>query len=130
MYPSTRLLWRLVVSLIHKTARAFRSTRAGTAATEQFRARRFVGTSFRGPRYARRAWIPWAGLDVWEIIEGYKPLGYKNYVAHTGVSEAALDLALDYYEAYQDEIDDLLEDNDRTLEEWEALYPGVISSPR
>jgi len=116
------------VSLMHQAVNALKS--AKSAATEKTRARRFVGISFRGPSYARRAWIPWAGMDVWEIIEGCEPIGYKDYVADTGVSEAALDLALSYYKAYPDEIDVLLKENDRTPEEWEKLYPGVVCSSR
>ena len=71
-----------------------------------------------------------AGLDVWEIVGGYRQLG-DDYCSESGVSQKALGLALDYYGAYPDEVDDLLEDNDRLPEEWERLYPGVVSrTPR
>lgn len=116
--------------LVQKAAEVLRSTRIGGGAAEQVRARRFVGVSFRGPRDQRRAWIPWAGLDVWEIVGGYRQLG-DDYISESGVSRKALDLALGYYRAYPEEVDALLEDNDRPPEEWEGLYPGVVSrAPR
>lgn len=112
--------------LVQKAAEVLRSRKIGGGAAEQARARQFVGVSFRGPRDQRRAWVPWAGLDVWEIVDGYRQLG-SDYAAESGVPQKALDLALDYYRAYPDEIDDFLDDNDRLPEEWEKLYPGVVS---
>lgn len=112
--------------LIQKAAEVLRSRRIGGGAAEQARARRFVGVSFRGPRDQRRAWVPWVGPDVWEIVDGHRQLG-SDYSAESGVPQKALDLALDYYKVYPDEIDALLEDNDRPPEEWERLYPGVVS---
>lgn len=94
------------------------------------RARRFVGIAFRGPTDDRRAWIPWAGLDVWEIVEDSERTGYDLLVEEEDIPKKAIDLALAYHEAYPEGIDRTIEENRRSPEEWHRLFPHVDVAPR
>ena len=98
-------------------------------AEESIRNRRFPGIGFRGAENSRRAWIIGTGLDVWELVELYEGKGRERLLSEHHVSERQLDLALSYYEAYPREIDEVLEENARTPEEWHAISPSVITSP-
>ena len=40
-----------------------------TLVEEAARTRLFPGIAFRGPEHARRAWLPGAGYDAWQVIE-------------------------------------------------------------
>ncbi|MBX6764410.1 MAG: hypothetical protein IRY88_12125 [Rubrobacteraceae bacterium] len=69
------------------------------------------------------------GLDVWEIVELYEGKGRERLLAEHNVSERQLELALSYREAYPSEIEEALEENARTPEEWHELSPSVIPPP-
>lgn len=96
---------------------------------ETERARRFTGIAFRGPAHDRRAWMPWSGMDVWEVIEAHDKLGYEELPDENEIPKKALDLALTYYAAYPKEVDLALAENRRTPEEWQRLYPHVKLPP-
>ena len=98
-------------------------------AEESIRTRRFPGIGFRGPEHARRAWVIGTRLDVWEVIELYKGKGRERLLSEHNLSERQLDLALSYYEMYPREIDQALEENARSPEEWNEISPSVIPSP-
>jgi uncharacterized protein (DUF433 family) len=98
-------------------------------AEESIRTRRFPGIGFRGPEHARRAWVIGTRLDVWEVIELYKGKGRERLLSEHNLSERQLDLALSYYEMYPREIDEALEENARSPEEWHEISPSVIPSP-
>jgi uncharacterized protein (DUF433 family) len=98
-------------------------------AEESIRTRRFPGIGFRGAEHSRRAWIIGTGLDVWEFVELYEGKGRERLLSEHNVSERQLDLALSYHEAYPKEIDEALEDNARTPEEWHEISPSVIPAP-
>lgn len=98
-------------------------------AEESIRTRRFPGIGFRGVEHSRRAWVIGTGLDVWEIAELYEGKGRERLLSEHNVSERQLDLALSYCEAHPREIDEALEENARTPEEWHELYPAVIPPP-
>jgi len=100
-----------------------------TLAEESIRTRRFPGIGFRGPEHSRRAWVIGTGLDVWELVELYEGKGRELVLEEHNVSDKQLELALSYHEAYQREIDEALEENARSPEEWHELYPSVIPSP-
>ncbi len=100
-----------------------------TLAEESIRTRRFPGIGFRGAEHSRRAWVVGTGLDVWEVIELYEGKGRERLLSEHNVSERQLDLALAYREAYPREIDEALEENARTPEEWYELYPVVVPPP-
>jgi hypothetical protein len=94
-------------------------------AEEVVRARRFVGIAFRGPADNRRAWIPWAGLDVWEIVEDLEEMGCDLLAKEGDIPKKALDLALAYYQAYPEGVDWAIKENRRSPEEWQRLFPHV-----
>jgi uncharacterized protein (DUF433 family) len=95
-------------------------------AKESIRARRFPGIGFRGPEHARRAWVIGTGLDVWELVELYEGKGKEILLSEHNISERQLELALSYYEVYPREIDEALEENARSPEEWHEISPSVI----
>jgi uncharacterized protein (DUF433 family) len=98
-------------------------------AEESIRTRRFPGIGFRGAEHSRRAWVIGTALDVWEIVELYEGKGRERLLSEHNVIENQLDFALSYYEAYPREIEQALEENDRTPEEWHELYPYIVPPP-
>lgn len=98
-------------------------------ADEAIRMRRFPGIAFRGPEYARRAWIIGTAQDVWEIIEAVRAMGYECLLQESDIPESKLRLALAYYEEYADEIDAAIDENRLPEEEWHRRYPSVIPAP-
>lgn len=98
-------------------------------AEEAIRTRRFPGIGFRGAEHSRRAWVIGTGLDVWELVELHKGKGRERLLAEHNVSERQLDLALSYYETYPREIEEALEENARSPEEWYGLSPSIIPPP-
>ena len=98
-------------------------------ADEAIQTRRFPGLSFRGPEHDRRAWVVGTGLDVWEIVEACHQMSRERLVSETSLSERQVDLALAYYEHHSAQIDELLADNERPLEWWQARYPGLALEP-
>ncbi|CAN5280919.1 hypothetical protein BH24ACT19_BH24ACT19_18100 [soil metagenome] len=64
-------------------------------------------------------------LDVWEIVAGHEEMGRQRFLEETGISEDRLDDALAYYRAYQDEVDEKIEENARSLEYWRERYPEL-----
>ena len=97
-------------------------------AEEGAKVRRFPGIAFRGDWPYRGPWIVGTGLDVWElceILDHYE--GSLEQVAgdFDGVDERDCRLALAYRREYPEEIADAIAQNNRTVEEWLALYPFV-----
>lgn len=67
-----------------------------------------------------------SGLDVWEICHMSDDFGSSEaMVAETQVTASQARLAEAYRKAYSEEIDRLIEDNTRPLDELAALYPFV-----
>ena len=97
-----------------------------TLAEEAARTRLFPGIAFRGPETDRRAWLPGAGYDVWEVIEAYKGIGPVRLRAERDLPERELALVLAYYEAYPAEIDAAVAANDLSGEDLERLYPHLF----
>lgn len=98
-------------------------------AEESIRARRFPGIGFRGPEHSRRAWVIGTGLDVWELVELHEGKGKERLLEEHNVSERQLELALSYRRVFPQEIEEALEENARSPEEWHELYPSVVPSP-
>ena len=69
------------------------------------------------------------GLDVWELVELHEGKGRERVLSEHNVSERQLDLSLSYYETYPLEIDEALEENAHSPEEWHEISPSVIPSP-
>ncbi len=97
-----------------------------TLVEEAARTRLFPGIAFRGPEHDRRAWLPGAGYDVWQVIEAYKGVGPVRFREEGDVSERQLGLALAYYEAYPTEIDEAIAANNLSGEDLETRYPDLF----
>lgn len=95
------------------------------SAEEAARTERHPGIAFRGTEGSRRAWVPGTALDVWEIVAAYEEMGRKRILEESSILEDRLDVALAYYEAYPDEIDQKIETNSRPLEYWRERYPNL-----
>jgi uncharacterized protein (DUF433 family) len=112
-------------------AEARRTRRSKGAVVEAFteetaRTRRFPGIAFRGDDARRRAWVIGSGLDVWEVIQMLEDLGSpEKLVTDTHLSLAQVRLAVAYRNAYPEEIDELIADNRRPLDELRALFPFI-----
>lgn len=113
----------------NRRTRLPRSVLLETLAEESIRIRRFPGIGFRGPEHSRRAWVIGTGLDVWELVELYEGKGKERLLDEHNVSERGLELALSYRRAYPQEIDEALEENARSPEEWHEISPSVIPAP-
>ncbi|MSO47099.1 MAG: hypothetical protein EXQ67_03315 [Thermoleophilia bacterium] len=73
---------------------------------------------------ARRARLRGTGLEVWELVNVVK--GHDGDIAgvieYTGKSLEMVEAAVAYYGVYPDEIDVLLEENQRAYDEGHAAY--------
>jgi uncharacterized protein (DUF433 family) len=96
---------------------------------EAIRIRRFPGIGFRGPGHDRRACLVGTALDVWEVIAAYQAMGKARLLEESDLTARTVDLAIAYYEQYPAEIDDFVAENQRTEEEWHALYPTIVPKP-
>lgn len=93
---------------------------------EAMRLRRFSGIAFRGEDFDRRCWVIGTALDVWEIIEAYRDLGStERFLAESDLTERHLRVALAYAEEYPEEIDALIAENRRPLEDLRRQYPTI-----
>jgi hypothetical protein len=93
-------------------------------AEEAAKTRVFPGIAFRGT--PRRAWAIGSGLDVWEIIDLHRSYGDDEAAlreSHPLVTERHLRLARAYAKRFPEEIEEVLEDQRRSLEELLELYP-------
>jgi uncharacterized protein (DUF433 family) len=81
---------------------------------EALRMRKCPGIYFYDEPAGREAKIAGTGLGVWEVISVYKTgsKGSRTLKKHFHwLSDAQLKAALNYYHAWPEEIDDLVEDN-------------------
>lgn len=97
---------------------------------EGLRSQEHPGIVFRDGPSGRRASLV-AGPDVWEVIAAVRASGAKDekkaivaVAAQMTLSPAQIQLALDYYGAFPDEIDAQITENERAaaeaLEAWRA----------
>ncbi|GAB4485290.1 MAG: hypothetical protein OHK006_11190 [Thermodesulfovibrionales bacterium] len=89
---------------------------------EALKMRRCPGIIFSDGVTGRRARVAGTGVEVWEVINEYRILGedvgaLKKALPH--LSERQLVAALNYYRAYSEEIDALIESN-------EAITPESV----
>jgi hypothetical protein len=97
-------------------------------AEEAIRMRCFRGIGFKDEFPRRRAWVMGTGLDVWEMIMLYKDYGPERraeLIENHDVQDFHIDAALAYYQAYPQEIDDILEENSKPIEYWLEKYPEL-----
>lgn len=96
---------------------------------EAAKTRLHPGIAFRGK--PRRAWVIGSGLDVWEIAELERSYqGDEDLLreSHPLVTRRHLRSARAYAQQFPDEIEPLLAENRRPLDELQALYPFLQST--
>jgi uncharacterized protein (DUF433 family) len=94
---------------------------------EAARMRRFGGIGFRDQGPDRRAWLTGTGLDVWEAVMLLRSGRSDDQLVedYQHLTKASLDLARAYHDSYPEEIDELLAENSRPIEELQELYPFI-----
>lgn len=113
---------------------ARRSGRSRSAIVEELtgeaaKARLHPGIAFRGR--PRRAWAIGSGLDIWEIVDllrSYEGDEERLLREHPLLSKRHLRMTRDYATHFAEEIETLIAENRRPLEELRDLYPFLRSS--
>ncbi|MDQ3436384.1 MAG: helix-turn-helix domain-containing protein [Actinomycetota bacterium] len=95
------------------------------AAEENERMTRHPGIVFEGPPERRRASLAGSVFDVWEVVDLYRGKGGERLFSEHPISERQLRLALAYCEAYPQEVDAFIEENDRPVEYWREKYSDL-----
>lgn len=118
----------LVESEARRTGRSKGAIVEGLA-EEAMRMRLFPGVAFRGADWERRAWVMGTALDVWQIVDAYQDIGSIESMAAGGsANERQVQLALDYYRRFPEEIDAAIAENRRPLEQLEEEFPFIAVS--
>lgn len=87
---------------------------------------RLPGISFRGADWERRAWVIGTALDVWQIVDAHHDIRSVERMAEGGsASERQIQLALDYYSRFPEEIDTAIAENRRPIEQLEEEFPFI-----
>lgn len=115
---------------IEEEARRLKRSRSSVVeelADEAARTRLFPGLGFRDAPPHRRAWVIAAGLDVWEIVDILESYERKveAVLRDYEVERRDIELALAYRDAFSEEVDALVAENRRSVEELKSLYPFV-----
>lgn len=93
-----------------------------TMLDEGLKTRRFPGVVYRNGLLGRRAALV-GGPDVWEVVRdlaaapGRGMERVDNVVAESGLTTASVLLAADFYASFPDEVDALIEADERAAEE-------------
>ncbi len=98
---------------------------------EAIKMRRCPGIVFSEGISGRRARVAGTGIEVWEIIATYRSVKKdlkRLKKAYHWLSQEQLRAALGYYSAYPQEIDGLIEQNERWNEEEMKMRHPVMSS--
>jgi uncharacterized protein (DUF433 family) len=114
-------------------AEARRTRRSKSSIVEELteeaaRMRRFPGIGFRtNSPGTRDAWVIGTGLDVWELGELLRSYGSAQAIVQDFplVTQRHVQLARLYRQAFPEEIDEAIAENDRTVEDRLELYPLV-----
>ena len=125
---SMRLSKRMEALIDRESKRTGRSKGAivEALADEALRMRLFPGIGFMGRDWDRRAWVTGTGLDVWQVVDIYKDIGsVERMVESWSINERQIQLALDYYKMFPEEIDAIIADNKRPIEQLEEEYPSI-----
>jgi hypothetical protein len=122
-------LSRVTDELVTREAKRTRRSKGAVVeslAEEALRTRRFPGIAFRGTDWNRRPWVIGTALDVWEIVAATRAFDSPRDAADaTDLAESHVRLALSYYKAFPQEIDDAIAENDRPLEQLRREYPAI-----
>lgn len=98
-------------------------------AEEALRMRLFPGIGFKGADWERRAWVIGTALDVWQIVDAHRDIGSVEHMAEgESASERQVQLALDYYKMFPEEIDAAIADNRQPIEQLEKEFPFIAVS--
>ncbi len=125
---SMRLSKRMETLVDREAKRTGRSKGAivEALADEALRMRLFPGIGFMGRDWDRRAWVMGTGLDVWQVVDIYKDVGSVERILESwSINERQIQLALDYYKMFPEEIDAIIADNKRPIEQLEEEYPSI-----
>lgn len=120
----------LVIDESRRSGRS-RSAIVEELAEEAAKARLHPGIAFRGT--PRRAWAIGSGLDVWEIVEllsSYDGDEQALCADHPLLTVRHLRAARAYAERFSDEINTLIEENRRPIEDLLDLYPFLQAPAR
>lgn len=95
--------------------------------------RQHPGIVFAGSPGNREARVEGSGLEAWQVIEVYRACEQNIERARqvlTHLSDRQFDAAIGYYRSYPEEIDALITENERPIDEWRRLYPhiGIVES--
>jgi uncharacterized protein (DUF433 family) len=125
--PFSMRLSKRMQTLVDREARRTGRSRGAIVealAEEAIRTRLFPGVSFRGVDWDRRAWVIGTALDVWQIVDAHRDIGSIESMATGGsANERQIQLALDYYERFPEEIDAAIAENRRPIEQLEEEFP-------
>ena len=119
---------RLVTEEIRRTGRS-RSVIVEELTEEAAKSRLHPGVAFRGR--PRRAWVIGSGLDVWEIAElerSYAGADELLHSSHPLLTRGHLRAARAYAQQFPDEIERLIVENHRPVQELRELYPFIQSA--
>ncbi len=84
------------------------------------------GIAFRGVGSDRRAWVIGTALDVWQIVDAYLDIKSVARMAEGGsANQLQIQLALDYYERFPEEINAAIAANRRSLAELHEEFPFI-----
>jgi uncharacterized protein (DUF433 family) len=125
---SMRLSKRMEALVEREAQRTGRSKGAivEALADEALRMRLFPGIGFMGRDWERRAWVMGTGLDVWQVVDIYKDVGSVERILESwSINDRQIQLALDYYKMFPEEIDAIIADNKRPIEQLEEEYPSI-----
>jgi uncharacterized protein (DUF433 family) len=94
---------------------------------EALREEDFAGIEFRNTSLGRQPYIKHTGMAVWEFIMVARRFGLdaQQTAAHLQYPIEAVKAALNYYEAYREEIDQALADNQYSEERLKRLFPNL-----
>lgn len=118
------------VNRLGRLSRRLGRTPSETAALlveEALRQNDFTLVQFRDSPAGRQAYIQGTGLAVWEVVLVAKAFGNDSSrtAAHLDLPPLKVQAALSYAEAYRDEIEAAISDNDRPFAELKRLIPSI-----
>ncbi len=104
-----------------------KSRLAEVLADETERTRRYPGIGFRGPEHRRRPWVSGSSFDVWEVVQAWQDLRMDagRVQDQLDITARQLHIALVFYAAFPDGIDDAVVLARRTSTELESAYPFI-----
>jgi hypothetical protein len=115
---------------LQRLARRLNRTPSETAALlidEALREAEFAFIEFRDSPVGRQAYISGSRLTVWQVVSIAR--AYKGDVGktaeHLGWPPVKVQAALNYAEAFAQEIEEALEDNDKGFDELKRILPNI-----